>query len=69
MPFSAHVEDQHPLKQGLKQSAPQSRVVDLSQVEDQHPLKQGLKLGCWAHLQAAFKVEDQHPLKQGLKQL
>ena len=38
------VEDQHPLKQGLKPQYcyPEPEIVAM--VEDQHPLKQGLKL-------------------------
>ena len=69
MTDKAHqVEDQHPLKQGLK-------PIDLIlsgptlQVEDQHPLKQGLKLNELDKLEQKKEreVEDQHPLKQGLK--
>ena len=36
------VEDQHPLKQGLKLEYIQVIKI-IIQVEDQHPLKQGLK--------------------------
>ena len=36
------VEDQHPLKQGLKHKGQVFCVLDFL-VEDQHPLKQGLK--------------------------
>ena len=38
------VEDQHPLKQGLKLHSGTGRIGDNEKVEDQHPLKQGLKL-------------------------
>ena len=37
-----YVEDQHPLKQGLKPVTTDSGN-DINLVEDQHPLKQGLK--------------------------
>ena len=37
------VEEQHPLKQGLKQIY--TRTIPITRtVEEQHPLKQGLKL-------------------------
>ena len=41
MPFP--VEDQHPLKQGLKQLNGKKLEARYLGVEDQHPLKQGLK--------------------------
>ena len=37
------VEEQHPLKQGLKHKSKTSKSKT-SKVEEQHPLKQGLKL-------------------------
>ena len=37
------VEEQHPLKQGLKQKI-EAGTVKTHPVEEQHPLKQGLKL-------------------------
>ena len=37
------VEDQHPLKQGLKHLQKHSAQGQSQKVEDQHPLKQGLK--------------------------
>ena len=37
------VEEQHPLKQGLKHICP-FIISSLNRVEEQHPLKQGLKL-------------------------
>ena len=61
------LEDQHPLKQGLKQPAGRGLVTRLS-LEDQHPLKQGLKHGCpLCPEDIKPMLEDQHPLKQGLK--
>ena len=62
------VEDQHPLKQGLKHYPPAERSgAGRRRVEDQHPLKQGLKLRIYICSYRPGIVEDQHPLKQGLK--
>ena len=48
------VEEQHPLKQGLKQAqaTPDQQAL---LVEEQHPLKQGLKLNIYSFL-IVFKV-------------
>ena len=63
------VEDQHPLKQGLKHQSGRCSVHN-PQVEDQHPLKQGLKQNTdIVSPNLLSGVEDQHPLKQGLKHL
>ena len=61
------VEEQHPLKQGLKPLFDTPSITTSVKVEEQHPLKQGLKhtdpfLSAQHNL-----VEEQHPLKQGLK--
>ena len=61
------VEEEHPLKQGLKHY--RTHLVRLSKVvEEEHPLKQGLKLPyLTAYSSISFLVEEEHPLKQGLK--
>ncbi len=64
--FAAVVEEEHPLKQGLKQSPKVASDIILP-VEEEHPLKQGLKLYKIMKNQIPNNVEEEHPLKQGLK--
>ena len=61
------VEEEHPLKQGLKQPDGTKMYAMGYDVEEEHPLKQGLKLGLPQATQIPFSVEEEHPLKQGLK--
>ena len=60
------VEEQHPLKQGLKHTIIHAIVLNRN-VEEQHPLKQGLKQTTKLFRVHFPGVEEQHPLKQGLK--
>ena len=65
--ISEEVEEELPLKQGLKlffQGSPQAKVL----VEEELPLKQGLKHSDWCRSpRRFFNVEEELPLKQGLK--
>ena len=61
------VEEQHPLKQGLKPADFLDQLLGKIGVEEQHPLKQGLKKYYRIIEGESELVEEQHPLKQGLK--
>ena len=63
------VEEQHPLKQGLKRNCLPRISYRAVVVEEQHPLKQGLKQNRVRGCTNQRDVEEQHPLKQGLKLL
>jgi len=61
------VEEELPLKQGLKPSFWQANSASVC-VEEELPLKQGLKqIHCYLNIVYCFFVEEELPLKQGLK--
>ena len=62
------VEEEHPLKQGLK-LFPVRLIKTTFRVEEEHPLKQRLKLDNIFTLRSFNFVEEEHPLKQGFGQL
>ena len=64
--FSISVEEEHPLKQGLKRYK-SFLFQNYLCVEEEHPLKQGLKPTMLLAIDCPSKVEEEHPLKQGLK--
>ncbi len=64
------VEEELPLKQGLKPSSllHPRQYLHFVNVEEELPLKQGLKQHIWApHDFLQYWVEEELPLKQGLK--
>ena len=61
------VEEELPLKQGLKPWIGKHIQRDLDIVEEELPLKQGLKLTCNSYDRSDEYVEEELPLKQGLK--
>ena len=68
MTLSFKVEEELPLKQGLKQTNRIYGSIMLNSVEEELPLKQGLKLRVRnIAFQQLRRVEEELPLKQGLK--
>ena len=61
------LEEVHPLKQGLKQTANAAKLNVRNHLEEVHPLKQGLKHAELEEVKEKKKLEEVHPLKQGLK--
>jgi len=61
------VEEELPLKQGLKLHTPNARRRHDYEVEEELPLKQGLKRKDGLPRRNQTRVEEELPLKQGLK--
>ena len=65
--YFAHIRENHPLEQGLKQPVRTLRAVRISHIRENHPLEQGLKHRWKFSCPPFHAIRENHPLEQGLK--